>query len=149
MTGSSERFGWGLILPAILVTFAILVLTLAFSFYVSFHRWDLTMVPSRLSWVGLRNYVSLLTDAEFWRVLRFTLLYTFARVAGVERSTGQGSAIRKRPSPHEERHSRQHPACDREDGRYPWTSGVGVVGRIEALLRDGRTGHEPLQHAQA
>jgi multiple sugar transport system permease protein len=82
MTGSSERFGWGLISPAILVTFAILVVPLAFSFYVSFHRWDLTMVPSRLSGVGLRNYLSLLTDVEFWRVLRFTLLYTFACVAG-------------------------------------------------------------------
>jgi multiple sugar transport system permease protein len=82
MTDSSERFGWGLVSPAILVTFAILVLPLAFSFYVSFHRWDLTVVPSRLTWIGLRNYVSLLTDPEIWRVLRFTLLYTFTCVAG-------------------------------------------------------------------
>ena len=82
MRGSSERFGWALSYRRLLVTVAILVLPLAFSFYVSFHRWDLTIVPSRLSWVGLRNYASLLASAEFWRVLQFTLVYTFACVAG-------------------------------------------------------------------
>jgi multiple sugar transport system permease protein len=60
----------------------ILALPLLFSLYISFHRWDLSVVPSRIDWVGLDNYREHLTSAEFWRVMRFTFLYTFSVVGG-------------------------------------------------------------------
>jgi multiple sugar transport system permease protein len=82
MSDDAARFGWRIVAPALLLTLAILVLPLAFSLYVSFHRWNLTVVPNMLRWVGLQNYAGLLADAEMWRALRFTLLYTFVSVAG-------------------------------------------------------------------
>ena len=85
-------FGWGMIAPTFLLVFVLLVLPLAFSLYVSFHRWDLTVVPNVLSWIGGRNYESVLANPETWRTLRFTLIYTFACVVG-ELILGLGLAL--------------------------------------------------------
>lgn len=82
MIGSSERFALQLIAPTFVLILAVLVLPLAFSLYVSFHRWDLTVVPNVLHWVGTRNYANLLGSSETWNALSFTLLYTFASVIG-------------------------------------------------------------------
>ncbi len=79
---AEERFAWTFIGPALAVVSAILALPLLFSLYLSFHAWDLSVVPSRLNWVGLNNYIDLLASSDTWRVLRFTLLYTGLAVAG-------------------------------------------------------------------
>jgi multiple sugar transport system permease protein len=82
MHGSAERFAWALVAPTLVMITAILALPLLFSLYVSFHEWDLTKVPSRLDWVGLKNYLDLLSSTDMWRALRFTLSYTIACVGG-------------------------------------------------------------------
>ncbi len=82
MRSAEERFAWALTGPTLLVTCAILALPLLFSLYISFHIWDLSVVPSRLNWVAFGNYVDLLKNAATWRALRFTLLYTFTSVGG-------------------------------------------------------------------
>ncbi|HYM70796.1 MAG TPA: ABC transporter permease, partial [bacterium] len=79
---AEERFAWGLLGPTLLAACVILALPLVFSLYLSFRVWDLSVVPSRLTWVGLQNYAGLLHGEEFWRPLRFTLLYTFCSVLG-------------------------------------------------------------------
>lgn len=84
--------GWQFAGPALGLSFVLLVLPLAFSLYVSFHRWDLTMVPSVLRWVGLRNYEDLLRNSAVWDVLGFTFAYTAACVAG-ELVAGLGLAL--------------------------------------------------------
>ena len=82
-SASSEAvFGWRLITPAFLLVFLLLALPLAFSFYVSFHRWDLTVIPNVLRWIGSRNYEAIVGNSEVWRTLRFTALYTVVSVAG-------------------------------------------------------------------
>jgi multiple sugar transport system permease protein len=82
MRDTAERFGWALVTPTLAVMVLILALPLLFSLYISFHRWDLSIVPSRINWVGLDNYREHLGALEFWRVMRFTFLYTFSVVAG-------------------------------------------------------------------
>ena len=82
MRDTAERFGWALVAPTLAVMVIILALPLLFSLYISFHRWDLSVVPSRIDWVGLDNYREHLSSPEFWRVMRFTFLYTFSVVAG-------------------------------------------------------------------
>jgi len=44
-----ERFAWALVAPTRVMMTAILALPLLFSFYVSFHEWYLSKVPSHPS----------------------------------------------------------------------------------------------------
>jgi multiple sugar transport system permease protein len=81
-TATAERFGWRLITPAYILVTTLVVLPLLFSLYISFHRWDLTVVPNVLRWVGIQNFQSILTSAETWKTLNFTFLYTVLSVAG-------------------------------------------------------------------
>lgn len=92
MNDQSNRFGWQLVAPTAALTLLLLVLPLFFSLYVSFHRWDLAVVPSRLIPVGLANYAALLADPEIWRSAGFTISYTVASVAG-EFVVGFGLAL--------------------------------------------------------
>ncbi|MBW7885980.1 MAG: sugar ABC transporter permease [Caldilineaceae bacterium] len=82
MKQQSERFAWLLVLPTFAVMLVILALPLLFSLYLSFNKWDLTVVPSRIEWIGLTNYLRVLRDSETWRAIQFTFLYTVASVAG-------------------------------------------------------------------
>ena len=79
---AAEVFAWRLVAPALLLVFALLIIPLAFSLYVSFHRWDITVVPNVLRWAGTRNYASILSNPETWTALSFTLTYTVLSVAG-------------------------------------------------------------------
>ena len=54
-----------------LVTFTIIPLVVAFS--LSFESYDYWTLDARV-FVGLRNYVDILTDSRFWDAFRFTLL---------------------------------------------------------------------------
>jgi multiple sugar transport system permease protein len=89
---AGARLGWQFAGPALAISFLLLVLPLAFSLYVSFHRWDLTIVPSVLRWVGAGNYAGLLHDRTAWQVLGFTFGYTAACVIG-ELVIGLGLAL--------------------------------------------------------
>ena len=76
------RFGWQLVTPVFLLVVLLLVLPLAFSFYVSLHRWNLTVIPNVLRFVGWANYQSILSNRATWDVIGFTVFYTVASVAG-------------------------------------------------------------------
>lgn len=82
LRAAEERFAWTLLAPTFVAACAILAVPLLFSLYLSFHVWDLSVVPSRLTWVGVQNYVGLLHSEDFWRPLRFTCLYTALSVSG-------------------------------------------------------------------
>jgi ABC-type sugar transport system permease subunit len=65
LSTSRHRAGFLFSLPVIVLTAALLFLPIVQTFYYSFTSWDgLTSTP-----VGLDNYVRLLNDAHFWRVL--------------------------------------------------------------------------------
>ncbi len=68
-----------LFLSPTLVIFSMFILfPVFFSFYLSFHKWN--MFSSSHAFVGLANYQRLLTDPEFWMVLKQTAMYTLGTV---------------------------------------------------------------------
>lgn len=63
------------------------IVILVFSYYaagyniiLSFMDWD--MVAPRPEWVGLQNFIRLVTDLEFWHIMLNTLIFTGVSVVG-------------------------------------------------------------------
>jgi multiple sugar transport system permease protein len=75
-----EDFWTGLLClsPAALISLVFVIIPIAFSFYLSFHSWDL--LRTNKPFVGLANYQRLLQSAEFWGALRNTFVYTLSVV---------------------------------------------------------------------
>ncbi|HTY57834.1 MAG TPA: sugar ABC transporter permease [Bacteroidota bacterium] len=68
-----------LFLSPTLAVFTVFVLfPVVFSFYLSFHTWN--MFSSAATFVGLDNYRMIVTNPEFWSVLRNTAVYTLGTV---------------------------------------------------------------------
>ncbi len=73
--------GWTALLflsPTLIVTTIFIFFPIVFSFYLSFHEWN--MFGSERSFVGLDNYATLLTSPDFWKVFGVTSIYTVATV---------------------------------------------------------------------
>lgn len=64
--------------PTLVVFGVFVVFPVFFSFYLSFHKWN--MFASSATPVGLDNYVRVLTTPEFWMVLKNTAVYTLGTV---------------------------------------------------------------------
>lgn len=61
------------IAPAMALVIVFFVIPVLFTFWMSFHDWPLLGQPE---WIGLDNYVRLLTDNRFFTALKFTAYYT-------------------------------------------------------------------------
>lgn len=68
-----QIIGYLLILPSVLLVFIFLVYPFLNSFYMSFHKWP---VFGDAKFVGLKNYIKVWKDDQFWNSLYFTFLYT-------------------------------------------------------------------------
>src|SRR5512139_2729832 len=69
----------GVFLSPTLVVFGVFVLfPVFFSFYLSFHKWN--MFASTSTYVGFDNYLRVVTTPEFWMVLKNTAIYTLGTV---------------------------------------------------------------------
>lgn len=88
---AERRLAWTLCAPAVLVMGLIVVYPLVYAIYLSFRRSDLRY-PSRAGFVGLDNYVTVLSSAVWWRAVWFTLAVVVASVA-VELVLGMGVAL--------------------------------------------------------
>lgn len=64
-----------LILPALLGTLFFIVIPVVFSFVLSFCDWDLL---SPIKFAGLKNYIELLTSAQFGYILKNTFIFATA-----------------------------------------------------------------------
>jgi multiple sugar transport system permease protein len=69
-----QLFAYLAILPALLVILALMLYPIAYSFYLSFTRSD----GLSFTFIGLGNYLSLLRDDAFWRVLLNNFLFLLA-----------------------------------------------------------------------
>jgi multiple sugar transport system permease protein len=69
--------GIAFVLPAVVFFALFNFYAMGYAFYLSFTSWDL-LTPPR--WVGLTNYITLLSDANFLSSLGITLRYTFESV---------------------------------------------------------------------
>ena len=81
-TGTAKKGGlWTALLflsPTLVVVTTFIVFPILFSFYLSFHQWNL--FQSSHEFIGVENYVRMFSDAEFWLVFRNTIVYTIATV---------------------------------------------------------------------
>ena len=80
------------IAPAFLVLFIILVYPLGYSFWLSFHDWTLYNFRTAIPFVGLQNYIQLLTSGEFFHSVGITLLF-MAGAISLEFVIGMGLAL--------------------------------------------------------
>ena len=65
------------IAPTILELIIFIVIPISFSFYLSFHRWNLS---GQISFIGFGNYKNLISDREFWSAMVNTFYYTMSTV---------------------------------------------------------------------
>lgn len=80
------------IAPAFLVLFIILIYPLGYSFWLSFHDWTLYNFRTAIPFVGLQNYIELLTNGEFFHSIGVTLLF-MAGAISLEFILGIGLAL--------------------------------------------------------
>ncbi|MCS6907871.1 MAG: sugar ABC transporter permease [Anaerolineales bacterium] len=80
------------IAPSFLVMTIILVYPLAYSLWLSFHRWTLRTFKQGIPFIGLENYQQLFSSPEFWNSLRITFTFVFLAVA-IEFVLGMGLAL--------------------------------------------------------
>ena len=74
---SQERAAWLFLAPALGLIAVFFVLPVIAGFFLSLTDFDVYAIgrPSVLRFVGPRNYAQVVTDAEFWRALRNTMVY--------------------------------------------------------------------------
>jgi len=72
-----ELLGWLTVTPALVSQILFIYLPLATALYISFNNWNLIR-PMR--WVGLDNYKTMFTNADFWNSLKITAIYVVGTV---------------------------------------------------------------------
>lgn len=78
-----------MIAPAMVSSIVFLVFPILYMFYLSFYKWNMI---GEMKFIGLDNYISLISDPEFMQVLMNTCKFTFWTVAGFI-ITGLGFAL--------------------------------------------------------
>lgn len=99
MTSQQRRRQWRrqlepvlYIAPAFLALFIILVYPLGYSFWLSFHEWTLRGFVNGVPWVGLQNYIDLVSNSDFINSLRITFTFVISAIA-IEFILGMGLAL--------------------------------------------------------
>lgn len=75
-----RRLGYRMLVPATSVILLVSVYPLLYGIYLSFRNQNFLKVNQN-DFVGLTNYIKLLTDSNFYNAIGYTLYYTFAVVA--------------------------------------------------------------------
>lgn len=75
-----ERFGWAMVTPSMVLLILMTTVPLVFLLVLSTFRLDLTF-PLDNAWIGLYNYLDILSDPRFWDSMRLTVVYTVSTVA--------------------------------------------------------------------
>jgi multiple sugar transport system permease protein len=90
--GRSERnLGWMLCAPAVIVMLLVTAYPVGYAIVLSLQRSDLRF-PDQAKFVGLRNYVDVLTSSLWWQDLTTTLILTIISVI-IELVLGMGLAL--------------------------------------------------------
>jgi multiple sugar transport system permease protein len=77
---AERRLGWLLCAPAAIVMVAVTGWPIIYSVWLSLQRYDLRF-PDEREFVGLSNYVAVLTDQYWWTAFGVTMLLTIVSVA--------------------------------------------------------------------
>ena len=69
---------WVFLAPALMVLSIFLFYPIAYLLYLSFTTGSFTL--EGIQWIGLRNYLRLFTDSDFWQVIGNTIYFTIATI---------------------------------------------------------------------
>jgi len=75
-----RRLGWMLCIPAVTALILVTAYPILYAVWLSLFRYDLRF-PDESTFVGLANYVSILTSEVWWRALSNTLIITVGSVS--------------------------------------------------------------------
>jgi multiple sugar transport system permease protein len=79
-TRAERKLGWMLCAPAVIVMLAVTAYPILYAIWLSLHRSDLRF-PDRTAWVGLDNYITVLSSNLWWKDLGHTVILTVLSVA--------------------------------------------------------------------
>ena len=88
----SARFGWQTMAPALIVVGVVTLAPILYSVALSFTQTSLSGGTVQLEWIGIDNYVTVLTSPRMHRALAFTALYTALGVT-LQMLLGYGIAV--------------------------------------------------------
>lgn len=75
------RLGYALILPTVLLVSLVIFYPVVYNVWLSFH--EVTLNPNKPDiFVGLDNYIKILTDIEFWSAFKTSFIFTASTVIG-------------------------------------------------------------------
>lgn len=77
---SERRLAFWLVLPAVLLMLAVTAYPIAYAVWLSLQRYNLA-APDDTQFVGIDNYVTILTDRYWWTAFTITLIITVVSVA--------------------------------------------------------------------
>lgn len=79
LESDEARFGWKLILPAIIVIGGLIIYPILYNIYLSF--FDVKLSGDNV-FIGTANYSNVLTDPTFWQSVLTTFIYVFVTTLG-------------------------------------------------------------------
>jgi multiple sugar transport system permease protein len=88
---SQRRLAYWLIAPAVVLMLAVTAYPILYAFWLSLHRYNLAS-PNDTAFVGLGNYLTILTDKYWWTAFFVTLIITVISVA-IEFALGLALAL--------------------------------------------------------
>src|ERR687883_347062 len=77
---AERKLGWMLCAPAVIVMLAVTAYPIIYAIYLSLLRADLRF-PGERTWVGLNNYITVLSSSLWWSDFWHTVLITVVSVA--------------------------------------------------------------------
>lgn len=77
---NERRLGWLLCAPAVIALLMVTVYPILYAIWLSLFRYDLRF-PDQRAFIGLDNYVSILTSEVWWQALSNTLILTISSVS--------------------------------------------------------------------
>jgi multiple sugar transport system permease protein len=88
---AERRLGWLLCAPAVIIMVAVTAYPIGYAIYLSLQRYDLRF-PGEKQFVGLANYITVLSDGLWWTAFWVTMVITVVSV-GVALVLGMGLAL--------------------------------------------------------
>ena len=89
----SDRFlAWALVLPSLLVVFALIFIPILDAFWMSLHQYNLKRPDIGMRFIGLGNYIDILTDPYFWASIGRTFYFMVVSIL-LELILGIGTAL--------------------------------------------------------
>jgi ABC-type sugar transport system permease subunit len=89
---SEGLLAWVLILPSLLVVFSLILGPILRAFWLSLHFYNLKRPDLGMQWIGLENYIELLTDRYVWASIGRTTYFMVVSIA-LELVFGIGTAL--------------------------------------------------------